>query len=49
VKKAPPLFILLLSAVTLYVAISWKAFQFRNPTLNDTAFITHFVDVVLWR
>lgn len=40
----------LLACVVLgYLAIAWMAFQFRNPTLNDSAFFTHFQEVITFR
>lgn len=48
-RHLPPILILSLSAMSLYVGLSWTAFQFRHPTLNNSAFYTHFLDVLFWR
>ncbi len=48
-KKPPHPLLIFLWALTAYVGVSWWAFQFRHPTLNDSAFYTHILDVLFWR
>jgi hypothetical protein len=48
-KKPPHLILIFFWVLTAYVGVSWWAFQFRHPPFNDSAFYTHFLDVVFWR
>jgi hypothetical protein len=40
---------ILFFVAVMYLMVSWFAFEWRNPTCNDTAFFRHFGSVVTWQ
>jgi len=35
--------------VVVFLTISWKGFEWRNPICNEMAFYKHFISVITWK
>lgn len=41
--------LILAMGAAVYIAVSWAAFQWRNPLSNEMSFYRNFIDVVTWQ